>query len=157
MSEKGLFDWFDEAKTLELVAERAKQEQQLIDVDDELSKRLYLNTNYGKLGAADCTDEDIRKAPALSPEAQAWYDKLPAAGKPSLLRCRFPRVLEKLSARWTSPRGLKLLLDELLLDDRGGRAGFPLQALREMHALRDYYFEVLFPDHRDLLRTNKRF
>lgn len=49
---------------------------------------------------------------------------------------RFPHVVNRLAACWTAPFDVIDLLDELLLDRRGGRRGFPADALAELLALR---------------------
>ncbi len=53
-----------------------------------------------------------------------------------ILAERFPHVLNRLSAVWDSPNAAFALIGELLIDRRGGRRGFPEDALYELLALR---------------------
>jgi tankyrase len=47
----------------------------------------------------------------------------------------FPHVVDKLAAAWDDPERLREVFDELLIDRRGGRQGFPAQVLQELLAL----------------------
>ncbi len=74
----------------------------------------------------------------MSPFASRWLDALPALGipAPALLLERFPHVLDKIAAAWGFPADMASLMGEdLLVDRRVGRAGFPFPALLEIHAL----------------------
>jgi hypothetical protein len=53
-----------------------------------------------------------------------------------ILAERFPHVLNRLSAVWGSPNEVFALIGDLLIDQRGGRRGFPEEALYELLALR---------------------
>ena len=48
----------------------------------------------------------------------------------------FPHVLNAVSAEWNTPRAALEVLDALLSDQRGGRQGFPGDALASLLALR---------------------
>jgi hypothetical protein len=52
------------------------------------------------------------------------------------LAARFPHVLNRVSAAWDTPTATFELIGELFVDRRGGRAGFPADALYELLALR---------------------
>ena len=43
---------------------------------------------------------------------------------------------------WQDPNSLRRYIDDLLVDKRGNRQGFPLDVLRELFALRAYYDEL---------------
>ena len=43
---------------------------------------------------------------------------------------------------WQDPNSLRRYLDDLLVDKRGNRQGFPLDILRELFALRAYYDQL---------------
>jgi hypothetical protein len=56
-----------------------------------------------------------------------------------MLRCtseRFPHVLPRIAHAWAEPDRLQRVLDELMYDERGGRAGFPFEVLAELAELR---------------------
>lgn len=61
------------------------------------------------------------------------------AGSPELyphrLEERFPRLIEKLAAVWRTPDAAASLFEDLLVDQRGGRQGFPPDIAREIFLL----------------------
>lgn len=63
----------------------------------------------------------------------------------STLRCSFPHVLNRLVAVWSNPKLFGKALDDLMVDDRGGRRGFPFAALNELTDLRVHYFSHVHP------------
>ena len=82
-----------------------------------------------------------RATPAehLLPATLSWLASLPLSIQPAATRDAFPRVANTLSLLWHRPDALREYLDELLIDKRGGRRGFPLAVLEELHALNDYH------------------
>ena len=55
---------------------------------------------------------------------------------------KFPRIANLLAALWQDPNSLRRYVDDLLVDKRGNRQGFPVDVLRELFALRAYYDEM---------------
>jgi hypothetical protein len=81
-----------------------------------------------------------RRAPreTLSPESELLVAALEGAELPiTAIAARFPHVVNRLSACWHEPLAVVDVLDELLLDRRGGRRGFPADALAEVLTLRE--------------------
>lgn len=77
------------------------------------------------------------QAEPLSSVARVWLTSLPAGLRPAQLCARYPRVANRLALCWPD-RGLALrLFDDLLVDRRGGRRGFPAEVKAELVALRD--------------------
>jgi hypothetical protein len=58
---------------------------------------------------------------------------------------RFPRVLNRLAAMWGQPHLVERCFQELLIDSRGKRAGFPLEVLTELQALRNCNAQRIVP------------
>ena len=77
----------------------------------------------------------------LRPTAQ-WAAALPSPVVPHALLSKFPRIGNLLAVLWQDPASLRRYLDDLLVDKRGNRQGFPLEALRELGALRAHYEEL---------------
>ena len=77
----------------------------------------------------------------LRPTAQ-WASTLPSTVVPHALLAKFPRIGNLLAVLWQDPGSLRRYLDDLLVDKRGNRQGFPLDILRELFALRAYYDEL---------------
>jgi hypothetical protein len=61
------------------------------------------------------------------------------------LSAQFPGVLNRIADVWRSPLRAERCFDELLLDCRGGRQGFPQPVLSEIASLRHYYLTRVFP------------
>jgi hypothetical protein len=76
---------------------------------------------------------------ALSSFAAAWKEKLPAAIRPQQLCAQYPRVANRLGLCWSDPQLTGRLLEELLIDQRGGRRGFPKPVAEELMRLRRYH------------------
>ena len=75
----------------------------------------------------------------LDVRAQRLFASLPYAYRLSITRQRFPHVLNRIAAEWDAPRRFLQLMDELLLDQRGNRDGFPFESVLELTNFREYY------------------
>jgi hypothetical protein len=84
-------------------------------------------------------DRDPQPEAVMEPATQAWLESLPADVRPVALAAAYPRIANKLCFLWRRVARCEEYLDELLVDRRGGRAGFPLDVATELTALRNYY------------------
>jgi len=90
-------------------------------------------------------DEDARKRRAAQPATgllrptMSWASTLPADVRPNALLAKFPRIANLIAVLWPDPNSLRRYIDDLIVDKRGNRQGFPLDVLRELLALRAYY------------------
>ena len=75
----------------------------------------------------------------------AWASNLPVEIQPRTLLYRFPRIANLIAAMWQDTNSLRRYVDDLLVDKRGSRQGFPVEVLRELFQLRAYYDEI-YPD-----------
>lgn len=75
----------------------------------------------------------------------AWASTLPIEVQPRSLLYKYPRIANLMAAMWPDPNSFRRYIDDLLVDKRGSRQGFPVEVLRELFALRAYYDE-LHPD-----------
>jgi len=90
--------------------------------------------------AQDWSDKRKAAPPeALFPATEVWMSLLPFDLRPETTAATFPRIANALAALWSRPDALTAYLGELLVDRRGGRRGFPIKVLRELHALRAHY------------------
>ena len=71
-----------------------------------------------------------------------WAAKLPADVRPTVLVRTFGRVANLLAASWTDPTAFLHCIDELFVDRRGNRKGFPPEVMEELFAQRAYYEEL---------------
>ena len=74
----------------------------------------------------------------LSRAATQWFLGLPRELRPAELMRRFPRIANRLCAQWDDVSASLQLLDELVLDRRGGRSGFPRLVVLELQALQEH-------------------
>ena len=94
------------------------------------------------------SDENGRKRRAAEPAngllrpTMNWASTLPPDVQPSALLAKFPRIGNLIAALWRDPNSLRRYVDDLLVDKRGNRQGFPVDVLSELFALRAYYDEL---------------
>lgn len=81
-------------------------------------------------------------AETLTDETALWLAELPEAARPRQLALRYARLANLLCRVWTNPVKCERLLDDLMIDRRGGRKGFPLPVANELATLRDHYFRL---------------
>jgi hypothetical protein len=87
------------------------------------------------------TEEDLR----LSAESQAFLSSLTDSVRPNQLAERYPRIVNKMATLWRRPTQMDQYFDELLIDKRGNRQGFPLGILMEIITLKEHYQSAAFP------------
>lgn len=87
-------------------------------------------------------DESAQRAPlrpqdlTLSEIARRWLESLPADERPSALARQYPRIANRLALCWDDAALLAKVFDDLLVDRRGGRRGFPPAVRQELLRLR---------------------
>ena len=74
-----------------------------------------------------------------SPFAIALISKLPSDLSLIQLFADHPRVLNKIAMTWGDHRAFFALMDDLMIDKRGGRDGFPFSVAVELSRLTDHY------------------
>ncbi|HWZ72706.1 MAG TPA: hypothetical protein VN326_14700 [Casimicrobiaceae bacterium] len=70
---------------------------------------------------------------------QEWLDSLPRRVQPYVLCKLYPRITNQIAAKWTDMKALSAYFDDLLVDRRRGRRGFPLEVLNDLCVLREYH------------------
>jgi hypothetical protein len=99
-----------------------------------------------------------KKEPAAAQRGQAqpsslgastiqWMAELPQHIRPNEVATRFPHVANILASSWPNPERCRGYFDEVLLDRRGDRRGFPERVAMELAALKNHYDSVVFPTH----------
>jgi hypothetical protein len=76
---------------------------------------------------------------ALTDTAISVLATLPTNVKPILLSIDFPHIVNKIADLWLRPILLDRYFEELTIDARGGRRGFPLAIANEIADLREHY------------------
>ena len=87
----------------------------------------------------------------LSAESVAFLSSLSEPVRPYRTAVRFPRIVNNLAKLCRQPGQMDRYLDQLLIDTRGKRHGFPLKILTELITLKEHYRTAAFP-----LRTDVR-
>lgn len=103
----------------------------------------------GKLSDADWAllrKPEDPESKILSADALVWLRRVPAQFRPVCLSRRYPRIVNKMSEVWGNVSKAQDYFDDLMLDRRGGRQGFPLEIVMEISDLRTYYEEILHPN-----------
>ena len=72
-------------------------------------------------------------------DTQKWLDALPPRVQPHALCEFYPRIANFIAAMWGDTQSVRAYFDELLVDRRGGRKGFPLDVFNNLRTLRDYH------------------
>ena len=74
----------------------------------------------------------------LLPSTRKWLDALPRRVQPHSLCESYPRVANLIAATWEDTESLRIYFDELLIDRRGGRKGFPPDVSNDLRTLRSH-------------------
>ncbi len=78
-------------------------------------------------------------AEVLLPATQRWLNTLPMEVRPRALAEQFPRVTNLIAINWNNPHDCCAFISSLLVDQRGGRRGFPGDVVQDIHNLRVFY------------------
>lgn len=81
----------------------------------------------------------------MSPDVQQVLLTLPEAVLPRLACEKYPRAVERLLSQWRQPALFRKAMRDLMLDDRGGRLGFPFGVVNEFAALSEYFDRYVDP------------
>jgi hypothetical protein len=71
--------------------------------------------------------------------ANELIGKLPSDLSLIHLYADFPHVLDKIAVAWGDHAAFYALMDDLLIDKRGGRSGFPFKTALELSRLAEHY------------------
>jgi hypothetical protein len=109
---------------------------------------------------ADTLKNDVRPAPPnkwersrsmpgesasssdLTPLAFKWLAALPREARPNSLARQFPRIANRLAEIWKRPLQCERYIDDLMIDLRGGRQGFPPAVAAEIAALKVHFLRT---------------
>jgi hypothetical protein len=87
---------------------------------------------------------------ALDRRSKTIIESLPKDIQPLGIAETFPHIMNLIASSWQEPKMFVQTLDELLIDDRGNRAGFPFAVIVELTNLREFYFSSVRPEARKL-------
>jgi hypothetical protein len=98
--------------------------------------------NHAEPKPAPATTADwstVRKAHPLDqilPATRRWVESLPASVQPIQTMRTYPRIANRIASAWRDPQTAQPVIDDLLIDRRGGRQGFPPAVKMELLRLR---------------------
>jgi hypothetical protein len=99
------------------------------------------NAEAGQMAVVEqpAADGGAPDAGPLSSALQAWLDRLPEMARAPKLAAAFPRIAERIALFDGEPPFAARYLDQLMIDQRGDRQGFPIEIGRELMRLRSHY------------------
>ena len=83
---------------------------------------------------------------SIDANGKLLLDKLPEDIRPKVTVEKYPRIVNKLGTLWKRPDEFVEYLDELLVDKRGKRQGFPLSVALELASVKDHYEMKVHPE-----------
>jgi hypothetical protein len=130
---------------------RKRAEWEMVGYRDALPPT-ELETQQNNLAVEEAKAQVKRVAAKklLDQRSKLIIESLPTAIRPSGIVEGFPHIMNLIAASWHEPRAFVQTLDDLLIDDRGNRAGFPFAIIVELTDLREYYFSTVRPESRKL-------
>lgn len=81
-------------------------------------------------------DQDLAK------QAFQWLATLPKDTRPTALALQFPRIANRLAEIWKRPLQCERYLDELMIDRRGGRQGFPSDVAADIAKVKLHFMDT---------------
>lgn len=95
--------------------------------------------------------QDLRDPPsdrdrALNEQVGRWLRTLPGRFRPRALCAQFPRITNRIALCWNDPVLTQMLLDQLLVDHRGGRKGFPPDVAEDLSVIVGLHARRMQPD-----------
>jgi hypothetical protein len=131
---------------------RKKMEWEGVAADEALPQAILEDErNQQAVAAAKAKARRTEFSPRqLNDRSKAIVKEIPKDSQPIETCKNFPHIMNLISASWHEPKAFVKTLDELLMDERGGRQGFPFAIIVELTDLREYYFAAVRPESRKL-------
>ena len=135
---------------------------------DERPSEFRPSTTFGTLSGCcvDLSDKSAQAAPqplrsanwaakrdrpnhrdnALSQSSLAWFESLPLPLRPKQLCVLYPRIANRLALCWPDLALTQRVFEEIVVDKRGGRRGFPSEVAVELAQLRRFANQRALPE-----------
>lgn len=78
----------------------------------------------------------------LAPATFKWIASLPREARPHSLAKQYPRIANRIAEIWKRPLQCERYIDDLMIDLRGGRQGFPPAVAAEIAALKVHFLRT---------------
>lgn len=79
-----------------------------------------------------------------------WVQQLPPEVRPRQLVIQYARIANKLALLWTHPLVCEKYFNDLMLDERGDRQGFPAEVAMELAMLQAFFATHVLVQHFDV-------
>ncbi|NDP42705.1 MAG: hypothetical protein GZ089_08320 [Aromatoleum sp.] len=117
----------------------------LVDPPKPTDNNVSAQESPGTAPRAEDSGARLRRlAPSDQPFAPTlkWVASLPPNVQPLDLLRHFPRIANSMAGAWNDPKAFRAQMDDLLIDRRSGREGFPTRILGELLTLRLHYDDL---------------
>jgi len=84
---------------------------------------------------------DAYRAVRDKPVLDAWLKSMPPHVRPTALAGIYPRIVMKIIRLWENEPALRAYFDDLTIDRRGGRSGFPPKVAEEIARLQNFILQ----------------
>jgi hypothetical protein len=121
-----------------------------ISIHRQAARRKGTNarTSFGGPSSAFLHLRKSNPAAEPLPVTFRWIACLPPSAQPIALLRRYPRLANALALEWRERNAFRARLNDLMVDRRGNRAGFPPDVEAELVALRDFFDGHCYPARR---------
>jgi hypothetical protein len=86
----------------------------------------------------------VRTDVDLLNETCTWLVGLPVNVRPLHIARQFPRIANNIATSWRRPNECDRVFNDLIVDHRGTRKGFPSEVAKEITELKNYYNVEVF-------------
>lgn len=112
---------------------------------EEAKAALHADSAQARIAPRKTGQWESRRSPQntiaqdLTPNTFKWLASFPKEKRPSALALQFPRIANRLAEIWKRPLQCERYLDDLMLDRRGGRQGFPNDVAADIAKLKLHF------------------
>lgn len=85
---------------------------------------------------------DGQSAQELAADTFKWLAAMPREARPNTLAREYPRIANRLAEIWNRPLQCERYIDDLMMDLRGARQGFPPPVAAEIAALKVHFLRT---------------
>ena len=129
---------------------------EFVSVSREEARKAFVGEKKPAPGSVNRSgDRHDQSAEGITEVTRAWLESLPMSVRPVALANKYPRIANRFALLWKQPRKCDVYFENLLVDERGGRQGFPQSVALELVTLKTHYQTVVFPVNRTVWDGNR--
>ncbi|MBI1890846.1 MAG: hypothetical protein HYS18_09385 [Burkholderiales bacterium] len=115
--------------------------------DEMPSKHVPPQETKPSASSSSATDKGTQPTAPNIKLLMPWIAQLPPEIRPHELIVHYARIANKLAELWKRPAACEKYLNELMIDERGDRQGFPPAVAAELAVLNVYYTTKVITQH----------